>query len=344
VAKRISISEYWLQGGSAPLIDVRSPGEFEQGHIPGAVNIPLFDNAERVEIGTLYKQAGREAAVMRGLELTGPKMAGFVREARKLASPRIVAHCWRGGMRSESMAWLWQTAGLEVEVLEGGYKAYRQQVLSELAKPLRLRILGGKTGSGKTAVLREMAAMGGQVIDLEALAHHKGSAFGSLGQQPQPSPEQFENDLHHALRRLDPGQPIWAEDESHSIGRVYIPLPFWRQMLEAPVLAIETPLEDRIAHLVEEYGAFPREGLQQSLDRIQKRLGGQAHTLASDALNRGDLAEVARISLAYYDKTYQYALQRRSENQVQWLRFDAQDPSAIARFLLHYTAEPHEQR
>lgn len=344
MAKRISISDYWLQDGSAPLIDVRSPGEFAQGHIPGAHNIPLFDNAERAEIGTLYKQAGREAAVMRGLELTGPKMADFVREARKLGSPRIVAHCWRGGMRSESMAWLWQTAGLEVEVLEGGYKAYRQQVLSDLARPQRLLVLGGKTGSGKTAVLRELAAMGSQVLDLEALAHHKGSAFGSLGQAPQPSPEQFENELHNALRSFDPLRPIWVEDESHAIGRVYIPMPFWQQMLKAPVFAIETPLDARVAYLVQEYGDFPPEALQQSLNRIQKRLGGQAHAQASDALKRGDLGEVARISLAYYDKTYQYALQRRSENQLQWLRFDAQNPSEIARFLLHHTAELHEQQ
>ncbi|MBK8554971.1 MAG: tRNA 2-selenouridine(34) synthase MnmH [Lewinellaceae bacterium] len=210
------------------LLDVRSPGEYAQGHIPGAFSFPLFSDEERARVGTTYKQANPEAALLLGLDLVGPKMGHFVVEALKLSrNKKLAVHCWRGGQRSKSMAWLLRLAGCDVVTLNGGYKAFRHEALDQYhLHPYNLRVVGGRTGSGKTKVLQALRDMGEQIIDLEGLAHHKGSAFGAIGEQEQPSVEQFENDLFFALRALDPQKRIWIENESRSIGRVYIPTGF----------------------------------------------------------------------------------------------------------------------
>lgn len=318
-----------------PVLDVRSPGEYAYAHIPGATSFPLFTDAERAEVGTRYKQVGPEAAFLWGLEITGPKMADFVRQARKIApGGKVLVHCWRGGQRSGSMAWLLRSAGMQVSVLTGGYKAYRNQVLADFAQPFSLTVLGGKTGSGKTAILHALRNMGAQILDLEGIAHHKGSAFGAVMEAPQPSSEQFENLLHHALMALDPARPIWVEDESRSIGSCWLPLPFWQQMQAAPVMAIDLPLAERVNLLVQVYASAPRAELSNALSNIRKRLGGQHEQAAQEALAAGDYAQVVRITLGYYDKTYLYGLSRRTEGQVTVRAFDVLDPEAIAASLL----------
>ncbi|MEO1450536.1 MAG: tRNA 2-selenouridine(34) synthase MnmH, partial [Bacteroidota bacterium] len=259
---------------AGPVIDVRAPAEFQKGHIPGAVSVPLFDDAERAEVGTLYKQEGRDIAVLKGLELVGPKMADFVRMAEALAPERkIRVHCWRGGMRSESMGWLWEKAGFSVTLLKGGYKAFRQHNRTLFEHPWKLQVLSGPTGSGKTPILHAMAGQGAQVLDLEGLARHKGSAFGGIGQAEQPSTEHFENLLAAALSVFDPLLPIWVEDESIGIGRIFVPLAFYERMQTAPVWVVDLPQELRIARLVREY-ALPtvKEELSAALKRIGKRL------------------------------------------------------------------------
>lgn len=327
-----------------PILDVRSPGEFEQGHIPGARNLPLFDNEERAEIGTIYKQQGREQAVERGLEIVGPKLAGMVRQAKAWAPEgQLRLHCWRGGMRSESVGWLLERAGLAVTLLEGGYKAYRRQVLAELDWAGPLLILGGATGSGKTELLHQLAALGEQVVDLEGMAHHKGSSFGGLGQLPQPSSEHFANRLHQALSRLDPQRPVWVEDESITIGRVHIPEPFWERMKKAPVVVITVPDEERIERLVNDYGEQDHGELVAAFERIQKRLGGQNLKEALAALQEGDYATAARIALRYYDRAYARGIEQRKPSQV--LSIDLvpiareQRPSA----LIHLYPSNHSQ-
>jgi len=214
MSQRISIEDFLPRRHEVLLLDVRTPGEYAQGHIPGAVSFPLFTNEERAEVGTLYKQESPQVAMERGLELVGPKMAGFVRRARELAGGRdVIVHCWRGGKRSGSMGWLLSTAGMRVQTLEGGYKAWRRYILERLENPpWRFIILSGKTGSGKTDILQELKSLGAQVVDLEALACHRGSAFGALGQPEQPSAEHFANRLFDALSQLDPGccnLPSW---------------------------------------------------------------------------------------------------------------------------------------
>lgn len=318
-----------------PILDVRSPGEYAHAHIPGAISFPLFSDEERAEVGTLYKQVGPQEAYLRGLEFVGPKMAEFVREARRLA-PRnqVLVHCWRGGQRSGSMAWLLRSAGMQVSVLAGGYKAYRNHVLEGFAQPLSIKILGGKTGSGKTQILHEMAKMGTQILDLEGIAHHKGSAFGAVMEAQQPSSEQFENNLFCEIQKLNIDLPIWIEDESRHIGSCWIPLPLWQQMEAAPVTVIEIPVEERVNHLVAVYAAAPRAELSAALGRIRKRLGGQHEQAAQAALAAGDYATVARIALHYYDQTYLHGLSQHAENQIHWMHFDDLDVAKIAKLLV----------
>ena len=203
--KRITAEEIFQLEPDRMLLDVRTPAEFAQGHVPGAQNLPLFSDEERAEVGTLYKQVNPERAFLRGLDLAGAKMSWYVREAMRLAPNRKVAvHCWRGGQRSGSLATLLSFAGFDVQVVQGGYKAYRTHVLEQFAlRKSKFVVLGGKTGSGKTEILKQLASLGEQVIDLEALANHKGSAFGALGEEPQPRVEQFENNLFAILKKMD---------------------------------------------------------------------------------------------------------------------------------------------
>ncbi len=316
-----------------PVFDVRSPAEYAQGHIPGAINLPLFTDEERARVGTLYKQQGPESAFLLGLRLVGPKLEDFVRTARKAAPHRRLAvHCWRGGQRSQSMAWLFRQAGFETATLAGGYKSYRRHVLEsfELHLP-RLIVIGGKTGVGKTKVLRALQRMGEQVLDLEALAHHKGSAFGSIGERPQPTSEQFENDLFEVFHNLDPQQRIWVENESRTIGRVCLPSGLWQQMRQAPLLNLEIPSECRIQNLIADYASAPLDELQAAFIRLEKRLGGLRLKTALEALQRGDFATAAEMALAYYDKTYSYELGKRCSSGVTTLAFEHADVDQIAR-------------
>lgn len=313
-------AEAFLAGSreeGALILDARSPGEFAEAHIPGAQCFPLFDDAERAEVGTLYKQVGREAAIERGLEIIGPRMAHMVREAKVLfdATPHrrpIHLYCWRGGMRSGSLSWLLRTAGLPVVLLDGGYKAYKQTLPEFMGRGWPLIRVGGYTGSAKTAVLQSLRDAGEQVVDLEGLACHFGSAFGNLRRHPQPSSEHFRNLLAEALTDLDSQRRIWVENESRRIGRVHIPEPFYQRMIACPALEMLRSTEDRVAHLVEMYGSFDLDLLREGFDAIRAEVGGPETREALDALDREDLASAARIALAYYDRTYEHGLQKRA--------------------------------
>lgn len=314
------------------LLDVRSPGEFTQGHIPGALSFPLFSDEERAQVGTLYKQNGKEAAMLRGLDIVGPKMGDFVRQAGRLAhDKRLAVHCWRGGQRSGSMAWLLRTAGFEVVTLSGGYKNYRRHVLEYFEHlPFQFVVLGGRTGSGKTKILHALRGFGEQIVDLEALAHHKGSSFGSIGEMPQPTVEQFENDVFDALRRLDPSRRVWLENESRSIGRVFIPPGLWAAMKKALLLNVEIPDADRVQNLVADYADCPAGELEAAFQRIDRKLGGQHLKAALEALEQRDFAAAAGIALAYYDKTYQHGLDTNPSPDIRRLKFNCSDPEKIA--------------
>ncbi len=328
----LEIAELLEQRGACPLLDVRSPGEYAQGHIPCAVSFPLFSDAERAAVGTLYKQTGKEDAMELGLRYVGPKLESFVKEAKALAPGRkIMVHCWRGGQRSGAMAWLLRQAGFEVETMPGGYKAYRKWVLECFeSSPLQLVVLGGQTGSGKTKILHELARLGEQVIDLEGLANHKGSAFGFIGELPQPTVEQFENDLFDRILALDLTKRIWVENESHSIGRVFIPEPFWKKMKIAPLVNIKIPDEARIQNLLEDYVLTDKADLVTAFNKIGKKLGGNNLKTALEALERDDYPSAAKIALWYYDKTYQHGIDNSISSDLKTVPFEHADVQKIA--------------
>ena len=308
---------------SSITIDVRSPAEFEHAHIPHALNLPLFDNEQRALIGTTYKKQSREAAIKVGLPLFGAKMLpmietveAWIKDRRKendLTKPTIYVHCWRGGMRSAAVAWLLDLYGYKVIQLTGGYKAYRNWVLAQFTIPYSLKVLGGYTGSGKTEILHALQEKNYAVIDLEGLAHHKGSAYGAIGQLPQPSQEMFENIIAEKLLEVNKKQKsIWIEDESQRIGTVLIPTPLFHLMRNSTCYFMTIPFEQRLNFIVEGYGSFDQKSLIEATMRIQKRLGGLETKTAIDFITAGALKEAFSILLKYYDKWYE----KNAKNEV----------------------------
>lgn len=334
----------WLFDRPHVILDTRSPKEFEKGHIPGAVSFPLFDNDERAVVGTLYKQQGQEAAVERGLEYVGPKMAEFVRQAKRLCAAQtestpLVVHCWRGGMRSGSVSWLLETAGLDVVKIEGGYKEYRAWARADFSQVPHLRILGGMTGVGKTQIIKSMRDMGAQVVDLEGRAGHLGSAFGNLERTPQPTSEQFSNDCHRDLIAFDYSRPIWMENESRTIGKVHQPQELFDALRVAPVWAVVRSEAERVDELCRVYGEADTEALKQAFVRIREKLGGLQMQAALDALDAGDLRTAAGIGLAYYDKLYQHTRERYSREHYQHVDCTGLDFESAARVILEAAGE-----
>ena len=326
--EKVHIERFLELAERFPVLDVRSPAEFGHAHIPGAFSLPLFTDEERKIVGTAYKQQSRQAAIKEGLTFFGPKMKGMVEQVEGIVktahttsnhqlpiSHAVLVHCWRGGMRSAGVAWLLDLYGFKVYTLTGGYKAFRNWVLKQFTFPYRLNILGGYTGSGKTEVLAELQQRQQPVIDLEALAGHKGSAFGNIGLPPQPSQEMFENTLALKLRAFvqngGQSEPIWLEDESQRIGTVNIPQPFWLNMRKSPIYFLNIPFEERLEHITAEYGTLDKERVLSAIERLQKRLGGLETKTAIAHLHEGNVRECFRILLKYYDKYYQKGLNNR---------------------------------
>ncbi len=316
--KKIEPADIWEHLDQRVVIDVRSPSEYAHAHLPFAKSLPLFSDEERAKIGTLYKQVSAENALLKGLDFVGPKMSGFIKTAIKWSPERkVLIHCWRGGKRSGSMAWLLSFAGFDVATVAGGYKNYRNYILQSLEnQQLKVIVLGGKTGSGKTQILKELEKKGEQIIDLEALAHHKGSAFGWIGEEKQPSSEHFENTLFEVFRKIDPTKRVWVENESKSIGSVFIPQPFWTKIKSAPLIHLEVPLEARVEHLVKTYTQNEMADLRVSFEKITKKLGFEALGNALEAIDNQDFATAAEIALKYYDKTYIYNLDTNIAPQI----------------------------
>ena len=341
--QKITIEEFLKLAKQHPVLDVRSPGEYAHAHIPTAHSLPLFTDEERKQVGTAYKQQSREAAIKIGLDFFGVKMRAMVEEAESLINKASVPpsgggggfliHCWRGGMRSAAVAWLLDMYGFKVYQLVGGYKAYRKWVLSQFEKEYNFNIIGGYTGSGKTLLLHELQKQNKTIVDLEALANHKGSAFGAIENMPQPRQEMFENLLAQALAQsaVDSGQSakdaqgslpianrplstadcIYIEDESQRIGNLQIPMPLWRNMRRSSVFFMDRPFEERLDYITAEYGKIKKQILADSILRIQKRLGGLETKNALNFLKEDNTKECFRILLGYYDKWYSKGLYNR---------------------------------
>lgn len=282
--------------------------------------------------------------MLMGIGFVGPHMQKLIEQVHEISlhahTKTVFVHCWRGGMRSSSFAWLLQFFGYEVFVLQGGYKAFRAYTQEIFRLPRKMIILGGSTGSGKTALLQALANTE-QVIDLEKLAQHKGSVFGGLGCSAQPTQEQFENDLANAWLLLDEKRPVWLEDESRKIGALLLPESLWREMRVAPVVQLVIPVEQRIAYLCQEYGAFSCEDLMECLDRLHRHLGGQRSQTIAASLQQGDILHASELLLAYYDALYQHGLAQRSQDSIRQCVLPKVDAVANAHCIKYFITEHH---
>ncbi|HWI90389.1 MAG TPA: tRNA 2-selenouridine(34) synthase MnmH [Flavisolibacter sp.] len=346
--QRLTIKDFLQQSKDRLVLDVRSPGEYNHAHIPFATSFPLFTDEERKIVGTTYKQKSREDAIKIGLDFFGPKMRKMVEEAEAISNssqseirnvkPEIFIYCWRGGMRSAAIAWLLDLYGFKVYTLAGGYKVFRNYVLQTFEQPFQFKILGGYTGSGKTRVLNELERQTETVIDLERIASHKGSAFGSFKMPPQPKQEMFENLLATELWKKSPSithpSPIWLEDESQRIGDLNIPNALWNTMRRSPILFLEIPFEERLNYIVEEYGECEKEKLIDATTRISQRLGGLDAKNTIGFLENGELKEAFRILLRYYDKHYLKGLHNRKAVSSLLTKIDCETVAANNAVLL----------
>ncbi len=332
-----------------PVLDVRSPAEYLHAHMPGAYSFPLFTDEERKMVGTNYKQQSREQAIKIGLDYFGPKMRPMIEEAESIIAKWkenaqssgknsntkvILVYCWRGGMRSSAVSWLLDLYGFKVYTLIGGYKMFRNYILDTFTLPFHFKILGGYTGSGKTEILKAMEQQGQTVVDLEDIAKHKGSAFGNIGLPPQPGQEMFENLLGIELRSKlgknnneGPGAgithspyaisqiPIWLEDESQRIGLVNLPNNLWATMRTSRIFFLDIPFEQRLQHIIEEYGGLNKVNMIDAIGRIKEKLGGLNAKMAIEYLEQENIAACFSILLKYYDKFYHKALHNRPDVQ-----------------------------
>ncbi len=295
------------------IIDVRSPAEFAEDHIPGAISCPVLDDAQRARVGTLYKQVSPFEAKKLGASLIAGNIARHLEE-RFLDRPRHwrpLVYCWRGGMRSGALVTVLRSVGWNAGQLEGGYKAYRRQVVEQLEQipaGLRLRVLCGATGSAKTRTLQALASRGLQVIDLEALACHKGSVLGVLPGTPQPTQKAFESELLAALSRLDPALPVHIEAESRKIGRLQVPESLIQAMRAGECLVIDAPVSARVDFLLRDYDYFTADPAW-----LETRLGALRGLLSNEILARwnglaaaGSWPElVGELLTLHYDPLYE---------------------------------------
>ncbi|MCK5367990.1 MAG: tRNA 2-selenouridine(34) synthase MnmH [Cyclobacteriaceae bacterium] len=329
--RRVEVKDFLLLEKNTPVVDVRSPAEYAEGHIAGALNLPLFSNEERARVGTAYTQVGKGKALELGLEIVGPKMISLAKKAKAIGlAGKLKTHCWRGGLRSDKMAWLFELVGLDVTILDGGYKAFRQQLLEDFRNIENLIVLQGPTGSGKTAILQELEENDEQILDLEKRANHKGSAFGAIGMGKQPSTAQFQNWLYDDLLKLDSSKRIWIESESLSIGRVYLPETLWKTMNNSNIVEINMDKTIRAKRIVEEYGRFEPDQLEASIEKIKNRFGGGRVKKALELLHDQKLEEVVMLLLDYYDKGYSFSKNKYKKKEAAILEATSGYPSKNA--------------
>lgn len=331
----IDLKDFLELRKNLPVVDVRSEGEYAEGHILGVHNVPILNNSERVQVGTDYKQKGQLEAIKTGFRLVGPRIIDLVNAAEEIANNReLIVHCWRGGMRSGNFCHFVEMAKMRTHQLRGGYKAYRNEALNSFSQPFKFVVIGGSTGSGKTEILNALKAIGEQVIDLEGLANHKGSVFGGLMMPPQPTTEQFQNNLFEHILTLDLSKRVWIEDESIAVGKIFLPEPIWRQMSTSPIVEILVDKTLRINRLVNEYGHADKAAFLSKMEQITKKLGGQHFLAAKEKLFANNMHETIEILLNYYDKAYATGLSKKQERIILRAPWNGTDADKLARLLV----------
>lgn len=305
------------------VVDVRSPSEYLQGHIPSSINIPLFSDEERKIVGTIYKQEGKQLAIDKALNFVN--MPQLSLKFKSLPNKPLVVYCARGGMRSASVGWFLGLLDYKVDILKGGYKLFRRWVNDQLKKKYNLRVIGGHTGVGKTEVIKHLP----NSIDLEGLANHKGSVFGGF-EKKQPSQEHFENLLAHSLFNCAQ-DIIFIEDESRFIGNVHIPNDFFIQMRVSPIIILQDLIENRIATSVSEYKNYNKEDLKNAVKKLEKKLGGKETKEVCLSIENNQYEEACRILFSYYDKHYNFSVSQRDIKSI--LHFDISNKDKEELFL-----------
>ncbi|MHA6289188.1 tRNA 2-selenouridine(34) synthase MnmH [Maricaulis sp. CAU 1757] len=301
------------------IIDVRSPSEYAEDHLPGAINLPVLDDEERARVGTHYKQVSVFEARRMGAALVSRNIARHL-ETALADRPRgfkPLVYCWRGGQRSHSMATIMAEVGWRVTLLEGGYRTWRRHVVDQLdrADPIPVTLIDGQTGTAKTSLLLALQARGEQIIDLEGLACHRGSIFGDFADQPQPSQKAFETAVLQALRALDPARPVYVEAESRQVGRCRVPPRLWRAMQAAPRIVIEAPLDARAGYLVSAYPDLiqDREKLDAAIEGLRGFHSREVIASWQALAEAGDHQALARALVEHhYDPAYNRARKRQS--------------------------------
>jgi tRNA 2-selenouridine synthase len=313
--RALTIQEALLRREDFIWVDVRSESEFERAHIPDAINIPILCDEDRAAVGRAYKHDGREAAVMLGLSLTGPKFASIYQKLMAMQhahQKKLLFYCWRGGLRSQIASTITQWSGHPVFIVKNGYKSYRHWVLQTLQTPLNIVLISGLTGSGKTEILHLLKDNGQAIIDLENRANHKGSALGGIGMPTQPRNEMFENLIAMDYLQFQPHQTVYIENESRTIGQCAIPEGLWNQMKEAHSIEIHIDPQTRIHRIIKEYAGLPKDQLITQTQKLKKRLGGQHEKTAIEALEKDDFKTWVEILLVYYDKSYQHFVDKNN--------------------------------
>nr|UXP70928.1 tRNA 2-selenouridine(34) synthase MnmH [uncultured Bdellovibrionales bacterium] len=342
---KISALDWLHQSTSWPLLDVRSEGEFFDGHIPGSISGPILTNEERHQVGLCYKNQGQEAAITLGMSLVEPHKKQRISDWLRHFSTNVAITCWRGGLRSRfASGWLDEVAGERLKIVQitGGYKAIRRHLLTTLNSKREMWVLGGMTGSGKTALLRDLKnekdISSEQILDLEGIALHRGSSFGNVLSEKgekieQPRQQTFENSV--AMQLFKAEGPIVLENESTLIGKVFIPQLFKAQMKSAPLILLETPLQERIEAIFNEYVKIPLESncpieklwlnLESNLKALEKRLGGQETQKCLNLMQAGlknpinlelQAPWIELLLVQYYDKTYAHSFGRCKHSVV----------------------------
>ena len=314
----------WHHSDIDMIIDVRAPSEYLDDHIPGAVNLPVLSDSERSEIGTLYKQVSPYEARKKGAALVSQNIANHLQTTLQDKPPHFkpLIHCWRGGQRSQSFALICAEIGWPSYLLDGGYKAYRSAIITSLTtkfEPFQIRLIGGPTGSAKTKLLHQIERLGGQILDLEALANHRGSLLGADPRHEQPSQRLFETRLIDAMSHLDPNLPVYIEAESAKIGKVQIPQMLWQKMCTAPAVSLSIPIESRVAFLLEDYNHLfgQPDTFLKLIDGMQNRHSRDIRRGWQEALQAKDWPQLANLLLEqHYDPSYHRSASRHNRPYI----------------------------
>lgn len=317
------------------LIDVRSPSEYAESHIPGAVNLPLLSDEHRKIIGTVYKKEGKNSAMELGYELVNPLRPHLLMQLKELAGEAAVlrTYCARGGLRSRLISGFFEESGYRVTVLSGGYKSYRNELFKRIDAFGQWVVLAGYTGTGKTQILKELEKIGEQVLDLEEIARHKGSTFGNLEGLTQPRSAMFHNLIGEKLQALDPGKRLWVESESYTIGKVELPNNLWEKMKNANGFEVHIPREERINNILNDYGKAELSLLADAVSNLKRRLGDEDTRYLKEQILQGHLRPVVDRLLKYYDQSYRHSREQRKCQKYVKIEFDDPSPEKIAGFL-----------